>query len=59
MKTVINLEYHPADSRVRIVDEDVAQTLSSRMGTGGGNVPILIEVEDEQSIQPVEPKFDI
>lgn len=42
----INLEYHPADSRVRIVDDDVSQTLSSRMGTGGGNVPIILVLND-------------
>jgi len=32
----INLEYHPCDSRIRIVDDDVSQTLNQRMGTGGG-----------------------
>ena len=42
----INLEYHPEDSRVRIVDDDVSQTLSSRMGTGGGNVPIILVLND-------------
>ena len=29
------LENHPADSRVRICKDNVFQTLSSRMGTGG------------------------
>ena len=29
------LENHPADSRVRIAEDNVFQTLSSRMGTGG------------------------
>ena len=43
----INLEYHPADSRVRIVDDDVVQTLSSRMGTGGSNVPIILVLNDQ------------
>lgn len=43
----ITLENHPADSRVKILDDDICQTLSSRMGTGGGNVPMVIEVEDE------------
>lgn len=38
----INLEYHPNDSRVKIADDDVCQSLTSRMGTGGGNVPIII-----------------
>ena len=44
MKKRIPLEYHPNDSRIRMVDEDICQTLSSRMGTGGGNVPLIFEV---------------
>ena len=43
----INLESHPCDSRIRIVDDEIMQTLHSRMGTGGGNVPLIIEVRDE------------
>ena len=35
------LENHPADSRVKIKKDGVFQTLTSRMGTGGGNVPII------------------
>lgn len=34
------LENHPNDSRVKIREDGVVQTLSSRMGTGGGNVPL-------------------
>lgn len=30
------LENHPADSRLKICDDGICQTLSSRMGTGGG-----------------------
>ena len=37
------LENHPADSRVNIKEDGVFQTLSSRMGTGGGNVPMVME----------------
>lgn len=36
-------ENHPADSRVKICEDDIFQTLSSRMGTGGGNVPMVME----------------
>jgi len=43
----VNLEYHPCDSRIKIAEEDVAQTLNSRMGTGGGNVPLILEIHDE------------
>lgn len=37
------LENHPADSRVKISKNNVFETLSSRMGTGGGNVPMVLE----------------
>lgn len=33
--SVIVLEHHPNDSRLRIAEDDVCQTLSKRMGTGG------------------------
>ena len=29
------LENHPADSRLKICEDNIFQTLSSRMGTGG------------------------
>lgn len=35
------LENHPADSRVNIKKDGVFPTLTSRMGTGGGNVPLM------------------
>ena len=40
------LENHPADSRVKICEDNVFQTLSSRMGTGGGNVPMVMESKE-------------
>jgi DNA (cytosine-5)-methyltransferase 1 len=33
-------EYHPADSRVKEMGE-ICQTMTSRWGTGGGNVPLV------------------
>jgi DNA (cytosine-5)-methyltransferase 1 len=39
----IVLENHPNDSRVKIREDGKVQTLSSRMGTGGGNVPMVME----------------
>ena len=39
----IALESHPADSRIKISDDEICQTLTSRCGTGGGNVPLLME----------------
>jgi len=37
------IENHPTDSRVKVSDEDIVQTLTSRMGTGGMNVPLVAE----------------
>lgn len=42
----IVLENHPADSRVKICKDGIVQTLSSRMGTGGGNTPMVIESKE-------------
>ena len=41
--TAYSIENHPADSRVDIDDSGKVQTLTSRMGTGGGNVPMVME----------------
>ena len=40
---VVSVENHPADSRVKICDDGKVQALTSRMGTGGGNVPMVME----------------
>lgn len=39
---IIPIENHPADSRVTLCKEETIQTLTSRMGTGGGNTPLLL-----------------
>ena len=39
-----SIENHPADSRVNLDESGKVQTLTSRMGTGGGNVPMVMEV---------------
>ena len=39
----VMIENHPADSRVNIDNSGKCQTLTSRMGTGGGNVPMVME----------------
>lgn len=46
MRFVI-LEHHPNDSRVRISEDGICQSLTQRMGTGGGNVPIIIQTYEE------------
>lgn len=43
---VYPVENHPNDSRVNISKDGIVQTLSSRMGTGGGNVPMVLEKTD-------------
>ena len=40
---VYSVENHPTDSRVKIDPNGTVQTLTSRMGTGGGNVPLIME----------------
>ena len=51
----IILENHPADSRVKICEDGIVQTLSSRMGTGGGNTPLVITYDGtEQGMETAE-----
>ena len=40
----VALENHPADGRVRFSKGGNVQTLTSRMGTGGNNVPLLMQI---------------
>jgi len=47
----IALENHSADSRLKIADEDTCQTLTSRCGTGGGNVPLLLDTPKTMKIR--------
>lgn len=39
----MSIEHHPQDSRCNIDESGKVQTLTSRMGTGGGNVPMVLE----------------
>ena len=50
-KRYINLEYHPMDSRIAIVCVCVCQTLSGRMGTGGNNVPLILEITEDDDTE--------
>lgn len=38
----IALEHHPNDSRIKIAEDGICQSLTSRMGTGGNNVPLVL-----------------
>ena len=40
----VALENHPTDSRVKLSEDDNVQTLTSRMGTGGNNVPLVMKM---------------
>ena len=40
----VALENHPSDSRIKIEEDGKVQTLSSRMGTGGNNVPLVMKI---------------
>lgn len=50
----IALENHPADSRVKISEDDKVQTLTSRCGTGGGNVPMVMDAVENSVESPVK-----
>lgn len=39
----VMLKQHPNDSRIKIDNSGNCQTLTTRMGTGGGNVPLVME----------------
>ena len=40
----IALESHPIDSRIKIANDGTIQTLTSRMGTDGMNVPLVMKI---------------
>ena len=46
----IALDYHPADSRIGIGEPEKIQTLTSRMGTGGNNVPLVMDGKAQQGL---------
>ena len=47
----VALENHPADSRVKLSEDGKVQTLTSRMGTGGGNVPMVMDAETPKTLK--------
>lgn len=51
-----SVENHPADSRVRIRNDGTVQSLTERMGTGGGNVPMVANaVKQEYIVRRLTP----
>ncbi|MCK9479289.1 MAG: DNA cytosine methyltransferase [Firmicutes bacterium] len=41
-QTCVAVENHPTDGRVKLSSDGTSQTLTGRMGTGGGNVPLVM-----------------
>ena len=42
--SAIALENHPTDSRIKVSEDGKVQTLTTRMGTGGNNVPLVLKI---------------
>ena len=38
----VAIDFNPTDSRIRLKEENICQTLCSRMGTGGNQVPLTL-----------------
>ena len=55
---VYSVENHPADSRVDIDESGKVQTLTSRMGTGGGNVPMVMALDRASFNQGKNAQYD-
>lgn len=51
MKLIL-IEHHPQDARERITD--ICQTLNLRMGSGGGNVPLVVMIDETTDSVRVE-----
>ena len=47
----VALENHPTDSRVKMSEDNMVQTLTSRMGTGGGNVPLIMDAGTPKTLK--------
>jgi len=43
IREAVPIENHPNDSRVKLSEDGVFQALTSRMGTGGNNTPLVLE----------------
>lgn len=50
-QTAVAIENHPADSRVKLCENGIVQTLSERMGTGGGNVPLVMDRNEPKTLK--------
>ena len=55
---VYSVENHPNDSRVGINEDGIVQALTSRMGTGGGNVPMVLALDRASYNQGKNAQYD-
>ena len=39
----VAIEYNPTDSRIKVKEDGICQTLTARMGTGGNTVPLTLK----------------
>lgn len=40
----VAIEYNPTDSRIKVNEDGICQTLTARMGTGGNTVPLTLKI---------------
>lgn len=40
----VAIEYNPTDSRIKVKEDGICQTLTARMGTGGNTVPLTLKI---------------
>lgn len=45
----VAIEFNPTDSRIKIKEDGICQTLCSRMGTGGNNIPLVFGISADRS----------
>ena len=45
----VAIDFNPTDSRIRLKEENICQTLTARMGTGGNTVPLVFGISSDQS----------
>ena len=55
---VYSVENHPNDSRVGIKEDGIVQALTTRMGTGGGNVPLVLALDRASFNQGENAQYD-
>lgn len=56
---IMVVENHPQDSRVKVSEDGIVQTLPTRMGTGGGNIPMVMSVGNGQIHEAMQPDVEL